>query len=77
MFAGKPVTKVKAGKYTLKVVDQSKKASLIIPALGYRAMTYSTPSATGTTTHSLTLFLGKYFFRSSPSGAKTYFTVSR
>jgi hypothetical protein len=68
---------MKAGKYMLKVVDQSKKASLIIQALGSHAMTYSTPSATGTKTHSLTLFSGKYFFQSSPRGVKTYFTVSR
>jgi hypothetical protein len=70
-----PVKKLKAGVYKLTVTDQSKKAGLVIQALGYHAMSESAVSGTGTKTTTLRVIPAKYFFQAT-GGPKTYFTVS-
>ena len=47
------VKRLEAGVYKLSVSDHSKKAGLVIQALGYHAMTESAPSGTGTKTTTL------------------------
>ena len=74
-LGGSPLKKVKHGFYKLTIADHSKKAGLVIQALGYHAMTESTPSAVGTFSRSITLTPGKYFFEAT-GGPKTYFTVT-
>ena len=74
-ISGATVKKLKAGSYKLTVADHSKKAGLIIQALGYHAMTESTLPFTGTKTTTLRVIPGKYFFQAS-GGPKTYFTVT-
>ena len=74
-IGGATVKKLKAGVYKLTVADHSKKAGLVIQALGYHAMTESTLPFTGTKTTTLRVIAGKYFFQAS-GGPKTYFTVT-
>jgi hypothetical protein len=74
-IGGSTVKKLKAGVYKLTVSDHSKKAGLIIQALGYHAMTESAVSGTGTRTTKLRVVRGKYFFEAT-DGPKIYFTVA-
>ena len=67
--------KLKAGVYKLTVTDQSKKAGLVIQALGYHAMSESAVSGTGTKTTTLRVIPAKYFFQAT-GGPKTYFLVT-
>jgi hypothetical protein len=69
------VKKLKAGVYKLTVTDKSKKAGLIIQALGYKAMSESAVSGTGTKTTTLRVVPAKYFFQAT-GGPKIYFTVT-
>jgi hypothetical protein len=74
-LSGATVTKLKAGVYKLTVTDNSKKAGLVIQALGYKAMSESAVSGTGTKTTTLRVIPAKYFFQAT-GGPKTYFTVT-
>jgi hypothetical protein len=74
-IGGSTVKKLKAGVYKLTVSDHSRKAGLIIQALGYHAMTESAVSGTGTRTTKLRVVPGKYFFEAT-DGPKIYFTVA-
>jgi hypothetical protein len=74
-LGGATVKKLKAGVYKLTVTDQSKKAGLVIQALGYHAMSESAVSGTGTKTTTLRVIPAKYFFQAT-GGPKTYFTVT-
>ena len=73
-ISGATVKKLKAGVYKLTVNDSSKKAGLIIQALGFKAMTESAVSGTGTKTTTLRVIHGKYFFQAT-GGPKIYFSV--
>jgi hypothetical protein len=75
-FGGKAVKTLKAGRYMFTVADHSKKAALIVWPLGKHALTLSGSAATGSSSHSVTLGAGKWFFEASVSGPKTYFTVT-
>jgi hypothetical protein len=73
-FKGKPVKSLKAGRYKITVADHSKKVGLIVYA-SQRAITLSSASATGTSSHTVTMFVGKSYFETSAHGRKTTFTV--
>lgn len=75
-FGGKTVKRLKAGIYTLTVTDRSKKAGLVVQKLGFPAMTESSRAFVGSHSSRLTLSTGKWFFRASSGGLKTYFTVT-
>lgn len=75
-LGGKSVKTLKAGLYSLAVVDQSKKAGLIVGELGRPPITISGAAAVGTSTHTLNLGPGKGFFEPSSNGPRTYFTVT-
>jgi hypothetical protein len=75
VLGGATVKRLKAGVYKLTISDRSKKAGLIIQALGYRAMSESAVSGTGTRTTTLRVIPARYFFQAT-GGPKTYFTVS-
>jgi hypothetical protein len=75
-FAARSVKTLKAGKYTVAIADHSKKAGLIVWKLGSHAMTLSTAAATGSSSRTVTLVAGKWFFEGSISGPRTYFTVT-
>jgi hypothetical protein len=74
-LGGATVKKLKAGVYKLTITDQSRKAGLVIQALGYHAMSESAVSGTGTKTTTLRVIPAKYFFQAT-GGPKTYFTVT-
>jgi hypothetical protein len=74
-LGGAPVKKLEAGVYKLTVTDSSRKAGLVIQALGYHAMSESAVSGTGTKTTTLRVIPAKYFFQAT-GGPKTYFTVT-
>jgi len=75
-LAGATVKKLKAGVYKLTVTDNSKKAGLVIQALGYKAMSESAVSGTGTKTTTLRVIPAEYFFQAT-GGPRTYFKVAR
>jgi len=74
-FGGARVKTLKAGVYRLTVTDHSRKAGLVIQALGYHAMQESGATAVGSSTRNLTVIRGRYFFRAT-GGPKTYFSVT-
>jgi len=76
-FNGRAPKSLKAGRYTVSVSDRSKTAGMIIGTGAKRPITLSGAAATGTSSRSVTLTAGKWFFAASASGAKTYFTVTR
>jgi hypothetical protein len=76
MLRGATVKKLKAGVYKLTVTDRSKKAGLVIQALGYPAMSESAVSGTGTKTTTLRVIPAEYFFRAT-DGPKSYFKVTK
>ena len=75
-FNGKAVKTLKAGRYTVTVADHSKKAGLIVWPLGKHAMTLSGAAAIGSSSHTVTLGAGKWFFEAFTRGPRTYFTVT-
>jgi hypothetical protein len=75
-FGGRAVKTLKKGRYMFTVADHSKKAALIVWALGRHALTLSGAAATGSSSHSVTLSAGKWFFEAFMSGPRTYFTVT-
>ena len=77
MFGGRIPKTLKAGRYTVTVVDRSKKAGLVVGQTSKRPVTLSAASVTGTSSRSVTLSAGKWFFANSTTGAKTYFTVTK
>jgi hypothetical protein len=76
-FNGKAVKTLKAGRYTVTVVDHSRKAGLIVWPLGKRSITLSGAAAVGSSSHTVTLGAGKWFFEALTRGPRTYFTVTR
>lgn len=76
-FGGRIPKTLKAGRYTVTVADRSKKAGLVVGRTSGRPVTLSAAKVTGTSSHSVTLSAGKWFFASSATGAKTYFTVTK
>lgn len=76
-FDGKALKTLKAGRYSVTVVDHSKKAGLILGQVSKHAITLSGAAAVGTSVHTITLSAGKSFFEASTAGPKTSFTVSK
>ena len=77
VFGGRVPRTLKAGRYAVTVVDRSKKAGLIVGQASKRPVTLSAASKTGTSSSSVTLGAGKWYYASSTTGAKTYFTVTK
>ena len=75
-FGGKPVTKLKAGRYTISVQDRSRKAGLILWKVGSRPVTLSGAAATGSKSESVMLGDGRWFVEPSAAGPRTYFSVA-
>jgi hypothetical protein len=75
-FGGKAVKTLKPGRYKLTIADHSKKAGFIVWKLGSHAMMLSGVAAAKSSSQTLTLIAGKWFFEASMSGPKTYFTVT-
>ncbi len=74
-FDGKAPKRVKAGRYKVTVVDHSRKAGLFLGEASKHTLTLSGLAALGTSTHTVSLSAGKWFFEASSSGPKSSFTV--
>ena len=73
---GKPVTTLKAGRYTFEVTDSSKKAGFTVQEIRNDAVTVTTSPFTGKRSKILNLKAGQWFFYPSFVGKKTYFIVT-
>jgi hypothetical protein len=76
-FNGRAVKTLKAGRYTVTVVDHSKKAGLIVWPLGKHSITLSGAAAVGSSSRTVSLGAGKWFFEAVTRGPRTYFTVTK
>jgi hypothetical protein len=74
-FAGKAVTRLAAGRYSVVVSDLSKKAGLVLGHGKLRPVTLSSAAAVGTSVRTVQLTAGKWFLETSTRGPKVYFTV--
>jgi hypothetical protein len=74
-LGGKPLKTLKAGRYTVTVQDNSKKAGLFI-GVGTKTLTLSGIAATGKSTHSVSFTKGKWFVETTLHGVKTYISVT-
>jgi len=72
---GKPVTSLKAGRYTLQVTDSSTRAGFNIQEVRNDPVTVTTGAFTGKRSKTLTLRAGQWFFYPTFVGKKTYFIV--
>jgi hypothetical protein len=73
-FGGKAVTKLRRGRYSVAVVDHSKKAGFVVGG-PTRKITLSGVAAVGSSSHTVTLGAGKWFFEAA-GNRKVPFVVS-
>jgi len=74
---GKPVTTLRAGRYTIKVADRSTKGGFTIQAIKQDPSTLTGLAFVGSRTVTLTLFAGQWLYYPSFVGKKSYFVVTR
>jgi hypothetical protein len=74
--SGKPVTNLKAGRYTFLVTDVSKSAGFNVQEIRNDAVTVTTSPFTGKRSRTLTLKAGQWFFYPTFVGKKRYFIVT-
>jgi hypothetical protein len=74
-FKGKSVATLVAGKYTVSILDRSKKTSFILQELNQPAQTLTPASFTGKRSVSITMKAGQWFYYPTFVGAKSYFVV--
>jgi hypothetical protein len=74
-FDGKHVTEIDAGRYTVSVVDQSKKSGFVIQQVDKLATTVTTDAFVGRRSVSIVLSAGQSLFYPTFLGKKTYFLV--
>ena len=75
-LAGKPVSTVKAGKYVIAVVDQSKKSGFVVQELHKLGTVVSSAPFTGKRSTAVALTKGQWVFYASVIGTKSHFTVT-
>ena len=75
-FKGKPVTLLKAGRYTFIVTDESARAGFNVQEIKKAAQTVTTSSFEGTKSRTITLAAGQWFFYPTFVAPKTYFIVA-
>jgi hypothetical protein len=73
---GKPVTSLRAGRYTIQVADRSTKGGFTVQAIKKDPSTLTRLAFTGTRKVTLTLFAGQWLYYPSFVGKKTYFIVT-
>jgi hypothetical protein len=75
-FGGKPVAKLKAGRYKITVADKSRTKGFAIQPKGHSAITASGVSFVGTHSVTVNFTAGQWTFYASPGGTKHAFAVS-
>ena len=73
-FKGKAVGSIKAGRYTVTVLDETSKAAFVLQQLRKQPVTMSSKAHVGRSTKTVKLTPGQWMFYSSP-GKKTFFIV--
>jgi hypothetical protein len=73
---GKPVTSLKAGRYTVAVSDHSPRNGFIVQGIGKSAETVTGVPFVGRRSATLSLKPGQWFFYPTFVGKKTYFLVT-
>jgi hypothetical protein len=74
---GKPVTTLRAGRYTIQVVDRSTKGGFTIQAIKRDPMTITGLTFVGSRKATLTLSAGQWLYYPTFVGKKSYFLVTR
>jgi hypothetical protein len=74
-FGGKNVATLVAGKYTVSIIDRSKKTPFILQELNQPAQTLTPSSFTGKRSVSVTMKAGQWFYYPTFVGKKSYFIV--
>jgi flagellar hook assembly protein FlgD len=72
---GKTVATLKAGRYTIKVLDETARAAFVLQKLGKAPVTLSGRAYVGKRSATVTLRAGQWMFFSS-AGKKSYFAVT-
>jgi hypothetical protein len=72
---GKAVTTLRAGRYTIVVIDASRRTGFVVQQTHGATTWLSTGAFTGKRTRSIDLTKGQWSFSASPAGAKTWFIV--
>jgi hypothetical protein len=75
-YKGKSVAILKAGKYTVTVVDTSTHNGFILQTKGKAPITVSSVPFVGRKTLTVTLKTGQWDFAPTSKGKKTYFVVT-
>ena len=73
-FKGKSVGALKAGRYTISVLDETSHAAFVLQQLRKQPVTMSSKAHIGRSTKTVKLTPGQWMFYSSP-GKKTFFIV--
>jgi hypothetical protein len=74
-FKGKPVGTLKAGRYTITIIDGSAQAGFILQGIRRAAVTITGIAFRGKRTLAVDLTSGQWFFYPTFVGKKTYFIV--
>lgn len=75
-FKGKSVATLDAGRYTVSVVDQSKKKTgFVLQEIDHAATTLAASPFVGKRSTTIELRAGQWFFYPTSGGSKTYFIV--
>jgi hypothetical protein len=74
LFKGKQVSSLRAGRYTVSVLDETSKGAFVLQLRNKAPVTISGKVHIGRSTVTLTLTAGQWMFYSSP-GKKTFFVV--
>jgi len=67
---------LKSGRYTIRIVDESKKAGFAVQTVKHLPTTLSTAPFTGSRSVTVTLAAGQWYFL-SPGGTRHPFIVTR
>jgi hypothetical protein len=74
-IGGKPVTRLKSGRYKITVVDKARAVGAVVREDGHAAITLSGVSFVGTHTVTVNLASGRWAYSTSAGKSKTTFTV--
>jgi hypothetical protein len=74
-YRGRAVTALRAGRYTIRVIDGSRRRGFVLQELHRRPAPISGAGFTGRRTVTIELTKGRWSFSPSLSGGKTYFIV--
>jgi hypothetical protein len=74
LFKGKQVSSLRAGRYTVSVLDETSKGAFVLQLRNKAPVTVSGKGHIGRSTVTLTLTAGQWMFYSSP-GKKSFFVV--